>query len=253
MSLQNLRIVLVNPTHPGNIGGVARAMKNMSLQALWMVSPAEHAGQEARSRAAGADDLLMGSRICSTLDEALEECTLVIGTSARDRRIPWPALSPKEAATRLVAETDHGTPALVFGRERMGLTNDELDRCHFLVSIPANPDFPSLNLASAVQVMAYEIRLAFEENRARGDWKADHPPATQGDLSRLYEHLEQVLVEIGFLDPANPRMLMRRLMRLFNRVQLDQNELNIIRGILTAVQQRRREILDKNSQERPNA
>lgn len=240
MSLPDLRIVLVNPTHPGNIGGVARAMKNMALDALWMVSPADYSGQEARSRAAGADDLLESAVSCETLDAALEDCTLIIGTSGRDRRIPWPMLTPREAAARAVAHARHGKAALVFGRERMGLTNDELDRCHFLVNIPSNPDFPSLNLVCAVQVMAYEIQLARCAGPGTEPGLAlDHPPASHADLMRLYEHLEQVLVEIEFLDPANPRKLMRRLIRLFSRAQLDQNELHILRGILTAVQQRR--------------
>jgi len=236
MSLDCLRIVLVQPTHPGNIGGVARAMKNMALETLWLVSPPDFTGQGAVARAAGAIDVLERARVCATLDEALSDCTLVIGTSARDRRIPWPSLSAQEAAERLVAEAVTGKVALVFGRERTGLTNEELDRCHFLVNIPANPDFSSLNLACAVQVLAYEIMLA-RTAESRAPIAAER--ASNEDLARLYEHLESVLVEIDFLDPANPRKLMRRLIRLFNRAGLDQNELNILRGILTAVQQHR--------------
>lgn len=239
MPVPNLRIVLVHPTHPGNIGGVARAMKNMSLDQLWMVSPAPFSGQEARARAAGADDVLANARVCDSVDAALRDCTLVIGTSARGRRIPWPQLTPAQAAARLAAEAERGTPALMFGRERMGLTNEELDRCHFLVAIPSDPAFPSLNLVCAVQIMAYEILRARGATYVGETPDIEYPGASHEDLLRFYEHLERVLVEIQFLDPANPRKLMRRLMRLFNRAGLDQNELNILRGILTAVEQDR--------------
>jgi TrmH family RNA methyltransferase len=168
----------------------------------------------------------------------LADCQLVIGTSARDRRIPWPMLAPDEAAGRLVQEAAAKEVAVLFGRERTGLTNDELDRCQLLVNIPTDPDFASLNLAAAVQVMAYEIRRAGlrEPTRPR-DTAAmlGEPLANAADLQRFYEHLEATMVEIGFLDPANPRLLMRRLVRLFNRVELTTNEVNILRGILTAV------------------
>jgi len=237
MYLNNLRIVLVHPTHPGNIGGAARAMKNMGLTNLHLVAPSRFPDPEASARAAGAEDVLVAACVHPSLDQALESCSLVIGTSARARSISWPSLDPKTCAEKLVA---HGAwAALLFGRERMGLTNAELDRCHYVVSIPTDPDFPSLNLAGAVQIMAYEIFLAGARAVSAGKAiaRAGQPLASHEDLQKFYQHLEQVLIQIAFLDPANPRKLMRRLIRLFNRAELDQNELNILRGILTAVQQ----------------
>ena len=240
MSLSNIRIILLNTTHPGNIGAAARAMKNMCLENLVLVSPREFPSEEATARAAGADDLLAHARVCASLDEALQGCRLVIGSSARSRTIAWPKLDLPAAAARLVSEAVTGEVALLFGTERTGLTNDELDRCHFLTAIPANPAFSSLNLAGAVQVLAYELyRVALGSVSTEEDKSAnrDAPLASAEDLQRLYQHLEETLVQIQFLDPHNPRKLMRRLTRLYNRARLDSNELNILRGILTAVQQ----------------
>jgi len=241
-SLDRIRIVLVAPSHGGNIGGSARAMKNMGLRQLALVKPQDFPGDEAIARAAGAEDVLVDARVCDTLEEAIADCQLVIGTSARDRRIPWPHLSPEEGARRLVAASQTQQVALLFGRERTGLTNDELDRCQALVTIPTNPGFASLNLACAVQVLAYEIHCAglvmSQLPEAQSELLGE-PAAAQADVDRFYQHLEQVLVETGFLDPQNPRLLMRRLMRLFNRVELTTNEVNILRGILTAVRQRK--------------
>jgi TrmH family RNA methyltransferase len=166
----------------------------------------------------------------------------VIGSSARGRRIEWPCLAPDQGARQLLTEAERGPVALLFGQERTGLTNDELDRCHFVVSIAANPDYSSLNIANAVQVLAYEIygaHLASQGRAPGAPSTAPGSPVTATDLDRLYRHLEGVLVDIGFLDPDNPRLLMRRLMRLFNRARLDTNEYNILRGVLTAVQQAR--------------
>ncbi len=239
MSLKNIRIILVHPTHPGNIGATARAMKTMCLDKLYLVSCVDYLGPQARARAAGADDVLTNAVACSSLEQALAECQLVVGTSARTRAIPWPALEPRAAAEHLVTAAHHGPVALVFGREKMGLTNAELDLCQHVVTIPANPEYASLNLACAVQVMDYEILRASGGNVESGtvEWhEGDVPYASSDDIDRLYRHLETVLVQIGFLDPANPRKLMRRLYRLFNRAHLDQNEVNILRGVLTAVQ-----------------
>ena len=243
MSLDRIRIVLVAPSHSGNIGGCARAMKNMGLSRLVLVTPDEFPSEEATARAAGAEDVLERVRICASLDEAVADCQLVIGTSARGRRIPWPVLAPVEAAQRIVRTSAEREVAVLFGRERTGLTNDELDRCQALVNIPTDPAFASLNLACAVQVIAYEIwRTA--ESGVRTSASAEtavealgEPLATHGEVQRFYAHLEEVLVDSGFLDPKNPRLLMRRLMRLFNRVELTNNEVNILRGILTAVTQ----------------
>jgi tRNA (cytidine32/uridine32-2'-O)-methyltransferase len=239
MSLNRIRIVLVAPTHGGNIGGCARAMKNMGLARLYLVAPEGFPGEEATARAAGAEDVLARAQVCATLDEAIADCQLVLGTSARDRRIPWPLLAPDAAARRVVQECAHREIAILFGRERTGLTNDELDRCQLLVNIPTDPDFSSLNLACAVQVIAYEIwRVSVHESltqpRSAGEMLGE-PLASHADVQRFYAHLEEVLVESGFLDPQNPRLLMRRLVRLFGRVELTCNEINILRGILTSV------------------
>lgn len=243
MLLNRIRIVLVQPSHGGNVGGCARAMKNMGLTRLVLVAPEDYPSPEATARAAGAEDVLERARICATLDEALADCQLAIATSARGRRIPWPVLAPDAAAQRIVTEADAGHEvAVVFGRERTGLTNDELDRCRLLVHISVDPDFSSLNLACAVQVIAYELRRASErvgEAQTGAAAALGEPLATHEEVLRFYEHLERVLVETGFLDPANPRLLMRRITRLFNRVEMTTNEVNILRGILTSVNQHR--------------
>ena len=240
MPLNRIRIVLVATSHAGNIGACARAMKTMGLTRLVLVDPLHFPDAEATARAVGAEDILDNAQLCAGLDEALADCHLVIGTSARNRRIPWPLLMPDEAAQRAVQESAERDVALVFGRERTGLTNDELDRCHLLVNIPTDPNFSSLNLAAAVQVLAYEVRRAtLAGHLAKPDAATllGEPLATAADVQRFYDHLEQVLVETRFLDPANPRLLMRRLMRLFNRVQLTDNEVKILRGFLSAVGQ----------------
>ena len=169
------------------------------------------------------------------LDQALTGCGLVAAVSARQRSLAWPCKTPREAAAEIVASTANTTVALLFGREKYGLTNAELERCHLLISIPANPDYSSLNLAMAVQVLAYEIRLARGQT-SLPPASADPPPAAAEDMQRFYRHLEEVLLENGFLDPDNPRHLMRRLRRLFNRAVPDENEINILRGMLAAMQ-----------------
>jgi len=240
MSLNRIRIVLVAPTHSGNIGACARAMKNMGLHDLHLVTAAEHRNDEAIARAAGAEDILEAAREHDTLDAAISDCQLIVGTSARERRIAWPIDNPGAAAGKIVDAAGAGRQvAILFGQERTGLTNEQLDRCHALVTIPTAPDYPSLNLASAVQVIAYEIyRTAMDSdaNRAVAPHSLGEPAASHADIERFYRHLEDVLVELKFLDPGNPRYLMRRLIRLFNRTDLTINEVNILRGILTAVQ-----------------
>lgn len=245
MALSDIRIVLVRPTHPGNVGATARAMKNMSLRSLYLVEPEKFPSPEATDRAAGADDVLQGAVICASLDEALKDCHLVIGTSARSRRIEWPTLDPAAGASRLVEGVRHGPVALLFGQERTGLLNSELDRCHFVATIPADQAYSSLNLASAVQILAYEIyRAALAEKPVPVEAVGSRAGklASSEDMQGFYQHLEEVLQQIGFLDPDNPRFLMRRLMRLFNRAGLDDNEMNIMRGILSAIQQCQRKI-----------
>jgi len=235
----NIRIVLVRPTHPGNVGATARAMKNMAMRSLYLVEPERFPSPEATDRAAGADDVLDSAVICASLDGALKDCHLVIGTSARPRRIEWPTLDPAAGAGRLVEGAQQGPVALLFGQERTGLLNSELDRCHFVVTIPADQAYSSLNLASAVQILAYEIYRAVLAGRPGEAMEArEGRLASSEDMQRYYQHLAEVLQQIGFLDPDNPRYLMRRLMRLFNRAGMDDNEMNILRGILTAIQQR---------------
>lgn len=237
MPIDSIRIVLSRPTHPGNIGAAARAMKNMGLRDLALVAPERFPDPEATALAADADDVLRTAHVHATLDQAIADCGLVIGTSARNRRIDWPMLGPRDCAQRLVAAAAHGPVALLFGQERTGLTNDELDRCQYVVTIPTSSAYSSLNLAAAVQILAYEIFTASEAGNAGSTDGREQPPATAEEVQRFHEHLEQVLVQTGFLDPANPRQLMRRLARLFGRIELDRNEINILRGILTSVQQ----------------
>ena len=229
-----VRIVLVGTSHPGNIGAVARAMKTMGLQRLVLVAPREFPAKEASARAAGAVDVLESARVCADLGEALAGASFVVGASARLRSLAWPSMAPREAAARIVAETGSGEAAVVFGRENSGLTNEELARCHALLHIPTAPALGSLNLAMAVQVVAYELFLASGTAPALPPDRAQ-PAATAEEMEKFYEHLEAALIAAKFLDPDNPRHLMRRLRRLFNRAQPDSNEVNILRGILAAL------------------
>ncbi len=235
----NVRIVLVNTSHPGNIGGAARAMKNMGLSSLYLVAPKEFPADKAVWRAAGALDVLEGAVVVETLDEAIADCGLVVGTSARERRIPWPLVTPRECGERVAVEAAEHEVAIIFGREDRGLTNDELHKCTYHVHIPSNPDYSSLNLGAAVQVLAYEVRMAILALEAGkpihfDDW--DMPPAKTQALELYYEHLQETLEQLGFLEPDNPRQTMTRFRRLYNRIRLDKMELSILRGVLTSVQ-----------------
>ncbi|MEE4085029.1 tRNA (cytosine(32)/uridine(32)-2'-O)-methyltransferase TrmJ [Pseudomonas syringae] len=241
--LQNIRVVLVGTTHPGNIGGAARAMKNMGLSRLVLVDPRIFPSPDADARASGATDILEGAQVVATLEEALTGCRLVLGTSARDRSLPWPMLDPRASGVKVVEQAGQGAEvALVFGREHAGLTNEELQRCHFHVHIPSDPGFSSLNLAAAVQVLSYEVRmswLAASEQPAHDySSKMAHNAelATMDEMEGFYGHLEATLVAIGFLDPEKPRHLMARLRRLFGRSEVEHSELSILRGILTETQ-----------------
>ncbi len=227
------RIVLVNTSHPGNIGAAARAMKNMGLSELCLVDPQRYPSAEATARASGADDLLARARCYGTLDEAIADAVLVIGASARSRSLPVPMLDPRACAKLVYEQPDAKAVAILFGRERTGLSNEELDRCHYLVQIPSNPEYPSLNIAAAVQIIVYELRLLAGHGAHTGQTAIDYATAQQ--MEQFYDHLEETLVELAFLDPANPKQLMRRLRRLFGRTRPDQNEINILRGILTAM------------------
>jgi len=216
-------------------------MKNMGLSRLVLVSPRQFPADEATARASGADDVLAAAQVVGSLDEAITGCTLVCGATARDRSIEWPTLSPREFTAQVLNDAGAGDIAVVFGRESGGLTNGELDRCHVRVAIPANEQYPSLNLACAAQVLAYELRCAglaaVDDNPVTAESEL---PVGAEDMDRFYQHLEEVLVEIDFLNPEQPKKLMRRLRRLFNRAAPIANEMNILRGILTAVQQRLR-------------
>lgn len=233
--LNPVRIVLVNTSHPGNVGGVARAMKNMGLSDLRLVTPQDYPSAEATARASGADDLLAQAQVLDDLDEALAGSRLVLGTSARQRTLRWPELDPRQAAARLLDAARTGPVAVLFGRERTGLTNEELDRCQALIHIPSNPEYSSLNLAAAVQVLSYELRMAALEHApaAVPAPTGGELPASHEELERLYAHLEETLLLLEFLDPDNPRHLMRRLRRLFAKADPTINEVNILRGILT--------------------
>ncbi len=233
--LSSINMVLSRTSHPGNIGAAARAMKTMGLTRLALVAPNSFPHADATARASGADDVLAAARVVDDIDAAIEGCRLVIGASARSRSIPCPLVDPAECARLARMASATGDVAILFGCERSGLDNDEIDRCHYLVQIPTSPVYSSLNLAAAVQIIAYELFTAAQQDVAAGD-TPEHLPVTADELERLYLHLEQTLVELDFLDRSNPRMLMRRLRRLFNRAQPDENEVNILRGILTAAQ-----------------
>jgi tRNA/rRNA methyltransferase/tRNA (cytidine32/uridine32-2'-O)-methyltransferase len=233
MSAPSIRFVLFQPTHPGNIGAAARAIKTMGFRELVLVNPERYPDGEARARSSGALDVLEAAKVTATLPAALQGCGLVIGASARHRRLGMPEIDPRECARQLLDASRTKPAAVVFGPERSGLANEELDLCQAILYIPANPEYSSLNLAMAVQILAWELRCAQGAEIIAPPPEA--PPAELEDMELFYEHLQRVLLASGFLDPGNPRNLMRRLRRLFNRTRLDQNELNILRGILAAL------------------
>jgi TrmH family RNA methyltransferase len=208
-------------------------MKNMGFGDLVLVAPRYFPHEEATARASGAEDVLAAARVVDSLEEALADCHFAAGASARSRAIEWPILEPRACAARLTEERAKGKVAVVMGPEKTGLSNEHLDRCQVLLRIPTNPAFSSLNIAMAVQVITYEMRLAGLD--AVQEAAADVPPATAAEMEHFFRHLEDVITATGFLDPDNPRTLMRRLRRLFNKAEPDQNEINILRGILTSV------------------
>jgi len=225
-----VKVVLVEPSHPGNIGGAARALKTMGLHRLAVVNPRRFPDPQAEWRAAGAQDVLEHVQVAGDLESVIAESHWVVGTSTRARRIPWPALSARELASEICSQTPETQVAILFGREASGLNNDELHRCNCHVQIPANPIYPSLNLAMAVQVVCYELYQATQGAATRSSW--DRTLASQRQLDGFFEHLEGVLIASGFLDPGNPGQTMTRLRRLFLRVQLDDTEAQMLRGIL---------------------
>ena len=234
-----IRIVLVEPSHPGNIGAVARAMKNMALHELWLVKPKQFPDPEATARASGADDLLAGARVVDTVAEALAGCGYVAATTSRDRDQNFRVLDVRAAAQRLVLEARSAPAAVLFGAERTGLLNEHLEASHALIRIPANPEYLSLNIAMAVQLVAYELFRAFEEPVVPDVRTA--PLASPAGMERLYAHLSQVMEEVEFRDRTQSGTnLMNRIRRFLQRAELDENEVNILRGFLTCVQRRRR-------------
>ncbi|WJG10500.1 tRNA (cytosine(32)/uridine(32)-2'-O)-methyltransferase TrmJ [Aliiglaciecola sp. LCG003] len=231
--LANVRIVLVNTSHTGNIGSTARAMKTMGLSQLILVNPVDKPDGKASALAAGAGDVLANAKIVDTLEEAVADCGLVVGTSARSRTLSWPMLEPRSCGEKLVAEVQKYPVALVFGRENNGLSNEELQQCHFHVCIPANPEYSSLNLAAAVQTLCYEIRMAWLHQTELSEEQNEYPLAEE--LERFYSHLEQTLSKTNFIIPKHPGMVMTKLRRLFNRARPETQELNILRGILASI------------------
>ena len=246
INLMNLRLVfvLVGTTHTGNIGATARAMKNMGFAELRLVDCCPHLTKEALSRSSGADGVLREAKCYDTLDEAVADCQHVIGTSARDRHVALPVKSCRDVATQIAEDARSPVPnactAMVFGQERAGLTNEQMDRCTCLLRIPVNPDFSSLNLGAAVQVVAYECAQALQIvslNPTSEHQSAIEPAASGEDMQHLYDHLQTVMVDTGFMDPDNPKLLMRRIRRYFERNRPSDRELAIFRGILSATQE----------------
>ena len=239
MSVENIRIVLVNTTHPGNIGSAARAMKTMGLSSLYLVSPLDFPSGEARALSSGATDLLENAVVTETLGEAIADCDLVVGASARVRGISLELTDPRETATDLIAEAATGSRiALVFGREDRGLTNDELRMCQRQVHIPSVAEFSSLNLAASVQVLCYELRMAHlsAEGADKVPDVREHRSASSEEMEGFYGHLRETLEEVHFFKSCNPEKIMTKLRRLYSRSRPDRIEYNILRGILSETQ-----------------
>lgn len=242
--LQNIRIVLVETSHTGNMGSVARAMKTMGLSNLYLVNPLVKPDSQAISLAAGVSDVIGDAQIVDTLDDAIAGCSLVVGTSARSRSLPWPMLDARECGVKSVEEGQQEPVALVFGRERVGLTNEELQKCHYHVAIQANPEYSSLNLAMAVQIIAYEVRMAWlaaQEKAQPAPVYAESPYPLVDDLERFYQHMEQMMLTSGFIREGNPGQVMSKLRRLYTRARPERDELNILRGMLASFEKRKGE------------
>ena len=236
--LDRIRIVLSHTSHPGNIGAVARAMKTMGMSRLTLIWPKRFPDPEAVARAVGADDVLNAATVCASLDEALADTIFAVAVSARQRSLGPQPLPARTAAPEILALAGGGEVALVFGNETAGLSNEDVQRCQRTVFIPANPEYSSLNLGAAVQLLCYELRLAAFDGSPPVLSKAvpfASPAATNDDVERFYAHLQRVMVDTGFLDPAQPKRLMPKLRRLFGRAELERDEINILRGILDAV------------------
>ncbi|MDP5142948.1 tRNA (cytosine(32)/uridine(32)-2'-O)-methyltransferase TrmJ [Rheinheimera baltica] len=234
--LDQIRIILVGTTHTGNIGSVARAMKTMGLSQLCLVAPKELPDGQAYALSAGASDILANARVFDSLKEAITDCGLVVGSSARSRTLSWPMLEPRDCAALAVKEAATHPVALVFGRESSGLTNEELQLCNYHVCIPANPDYSSLNLAMAVQIVTYEVRMAMLQQAEQTAVVDDVAYPTSEQMNSFYQHLEDTLNDTGFIIKQHPGVVMTKLKRLFTRARPEEAEYNILRGILTSVQ-----------------
>ena len=243
----NLRIVMVNTTHPGNIGSAARAMKTMGLSQLVLVKPKIFPSEEADWLASGAIDVLRQARVVNSLEEAIADCSLVLGASARRRKIPWPMLDARQGGELAVREATQHPVALVFGREAMGLRNEELNQCHYHVCIPSNADYGVLNVAMAIQLLCYEVRMHWLAQAEKSEpsqtmpiifneW--DEPLATQAEFNYFEKHFIEILEQLDVVDIKNPRQILTRVKRLFARIRLDKTELNFLRGVLTAIQKK---------------
>ena len=240
MSLSNIRIVLIQTSHPGNIGSAARAMKTMGLSDLCLVKPKHFPDPQASIMSSNADDILQTATLVNDLQQAVADCHIVIGTSARHQRtLSWNTFNPRHCG-EFVGENlaKNKKIALVFGRERTGLSNEELSICHHLVHIPTNPDYSSLNIASAVQILSYECRMGSVDIQPLSD-ALDEEIISANDMDGFYQHLENALIEVEFLDPDNPRYLMPRLRRLYGRIEVTRSELSLLRGMLSAFQGRK--------------
>lgn len=236
-SLDSVKIVLVGTTHPGNIGAAARAMKNMGIKSLSLVQPKEFPSDVAIYRSKAAKDILEHAQVFNTLEEAISDCELVIGTSARGRKVPWPILNPKEAAEEVSRSSSHHKIAIIFGREDRGLTNEELGLCNLHVNIPTDPDYSSLNLAQAVQILVYEIRQAIlGEQEDKDYWDVELANNDQTEL--LINHMDELMQQVEFYDVDNPRKLLLRVRRFFKRSRIDVMETNIFRGLFATIQKK---------------
>jgi tRNA/rRNA methyltransferase len=235
--LANVRVVLCHTSHPGNIGACARAMKTMGLSRLFLVNPLRFPDAEADARASSATDILEQAHVCTSLDDALAGTVFAAASTARSRDLSHAVLTPRQTAAQLAREAMHAPVALVFGPEKTGLTVQDVSRCNVIATVPANPNYSSLNLASAVQVFAYETRVAAQQLESLP--QEHHEPATYEEVELFYRHLEQTMLDVGFLDPAKPKRLMQRMRRLFARARLEREEVNILRGILAAAQKHR--------------
>ncbi|EPU1006685.1 tRNA (cytosine(32)/uridine(32)-2'-O)-methyltransferase TrmJ [Vibrio cholerae] len=235
--LERVKVVLVGTTHSGNIGSAARAMKVMGLSQMVLVDPQCQVDAQAIALAAGASEIALNAQIYPTLEAAVADCGLVVGTSARSRTLEWPTLEPRECGEKLISEANQHSVAMVFGRERTGLTNEELQLCHYHVCVPANPEYSSLNLAMAVQLLSYEVRMAYlalQQSSQSSTLQEEYP--RHQELERFYAHLEQVIMQTEFISAQQPGQVMNKLRRMFTRARPEAQEINILRGILTSVQ-----------------